>query len=111
MATEHEIDTAAKRKPFRSCIVPMCTNTSIKTPEKLFVPVPKGENIRKQWVKMIRRDGEFSPQSGLYCCEDHFDVSILETIYLIHIKNLYKHIELKNNKSWRGFVLGWIAAV
>lgn len=61
---------------YQWCIVPRCTNTSIKTPEKVFLHVPKQPKERKLWFKAVRRDPkEVSATTSLYCCEDHFDVS------------------------------------
>ncbi|XP_023951319.2 uncharacterized protein LOC112055435 [Bicyclus anynana] len=60
---------------YRWCAVPQCTNTSIKTPKKLFIQVPRKENIRNTWLKLARRDSaNIAPSSVLYFCEDHFDL-------------------------------------
>lgn len=64
-------------KTYRWCGVPECTNTSIKTPNKLFVFVPYKETTRNVWLKLARRDTkEMLPTTQLYFCEDHFDVGI-----------------------------------
>lgn len=64
------------KRPYFWCIVPMCTNTSIKTPQKVFISVPKQPKERKLWLRAVRRDPKkVSATSSLYCCEDHFDVS------------------------------------
>lgn len=61
---------------YRWCIVPLCRNTSIATPSKTFINVPTYENMRKLWVKAVRRDPkELSKTSSLLVCEDHFNVS------------------------------------
>ncbi|XP_057658791.1 uncharacterized protein LOC130895485 isoform X3 [Diorhabda carinulata] len=72
------------RKPTKSreykmtyhwCIVPECTNTSIKTPNKVFVQVPREEKRRKQWFQAIRRDyASIKPGSPVFVCEDHFNL-------------------------------------
>ncbi|XP_071650661.1 uncharacterized protein [Temnothorax longispinosus] len=63
-----------KKRRYKSCFFRKCGNTTITTPTKSFLPVPKGK-ARKQWIKIIRGDGrEFSQQSALYCCEDHFNL-------------------------------------
>ena len=67
-----------EKKPFyRYCMVPMCPNTIKSTPDKVFFAVPRDPNIRKQWCKVMRRDN-VSPISRQHCCEDHFNVSILD---------------------------------
>lgn len=66
------------KKNYKWCIVPLCKNTSITTPEKCFIQVPKNdEKLRKLWIRQVRREPkEFSKVSTIYVCEDHFDVSI-----------------------------------
>ncbi|XP_031335325.1 uncharacterized protein LOC116165155 [Photinus pyralis] len=55
------------------CIVPMCTNTSVKTPQKTFINVPKSGKMRRLWINAVRRDPkEFAVSTVLFVCEDHF---------------------------------------
>ena len=62
--------------PYRWCVVSECENTSVKTPDKLWIQVPVDINMRNTWLKVARRDpGLLSDKSRLYFCEDHFDVS------------------------------------
>ncbi|KAF2895661.1 hypothetical protein ILUMI_10520 [Ignelater luminosus] len=57
------------------CIVPQCTNTSIKTPSKVFIHVPKDTKTRKIWLQSARRDPKsISEKTPVFCCEDHFDM-------------------------------------
>lgn len=66
---------------YKWCVVPKCTNTSIKTPEKLFVPVPMDPKKRKKWLSLARRDpNSISANSNVYMCEDHFNVSIIHKL-------------------------------
>ncbi|KAK5648217.1 hypothetical protein RI129_003109 [Pyrocoelia pectoralis] len=58
---------------YRWCAVPQCNNTSIKTPNKLFIHVPKDKKVRNTWLNLSRRDRQ-SSNSVIYFCEDHFDV-------------------------------------
>ena len=37
-------------KFYKFCAVPMCTSTIIRTPDELFIQVPKDKNIRKEVV-------------------------------------------------------------
>lgn len=63
---------------YRWCAVPQCNNTSIKTPNKLFINVPMKKKVRNTWLSLARRDpAAISDNSVIYFCEDHFDVSIL----------------------------------
>ncbi|XP_050559526.1 uncharacterized protein LOC118278943 isoform X2 [Spodoptera frugiperda] len=61
---------------YKSCIVPQCTSTSIKTPEKLFIYVPHNQQLRKKWLTLARRKDAhcLSSKSRMYFCEDHFDL-------------------------------------
>ena len=62
---------------YKWCIVPNCTNNSLKTPNKIFVHVPSNTKKRKAWIKAVRRSySDFSASTkSLYVCEDHFNVS------------------------------------
>lgn len=72
----------AKKPSYKYCIVPKCKNTTRTTPDLdyeealLLFRIPSDAKIRKLWCKMMRRDN-LSPISCLYCCEDHFNVSML----------------------------------
>ncbi|KAG6460089.1 hypothetical protein O3G_MSEX011777 [Manduca sexta] len=62
-------------KTYRWCAVPQCTNTSIKTPNKLFIFVPYNKTTRYKWLKLAKRDLKgILPRTQLYFCEDHFDL-------------------------------------
>ncbi|KAG6440553.1 hypothetical protein O3G_MSEX001304 [Manduca sexta] len=62
-------------KSYRICAVPLCHNTCIKTPSKLFIHVPQSQNLRVKWLQLARRDPtSVSPKSSIYFCEDHFDL-------------------------------------
>ncbi|KAK9871716.1 hypothetical protein WA026_014167 [Henosepilachna vigintioctopunctata] len=62
-------------KVYKWCGVPQCANTSIKTPNKLFVFVPKNKTTRNKWLQLARRDSNAILSSTvLYSCEDHFDL-------------------------------------
>lgn len=61
---------------YRCCFVPQCPNTSKNQPEKVFVCVPKTMDVRKKWFTVANRLDKPN-NSNYFCCEDHFDVSIL----------------------------------
>jgi len=42
--------------PYRWCFVPGCKNTTIKTPEKSYLSVPKDEKKRQLWCRVPHRD-------------------------------------------------------
>lgn len=58
------------------CFVPLCENNNKKCPDKLFVFVPRTENIRKKWFSVARRADTPNLSTNYYCCQDHFNVSI-----------------------------------
>lgn len=59
------------------CLVPECNNTSVKTPQKLWIQVPSDIKMRNTWLKLARRDPKsLSTKARLYFCEDQFDVSM-----------------------------------
>jgi hypothetical protein len=61
---------------YKCCAVPMCKNTTIRTPQKLFISVPKTAKIRRMWLRLSGRlPASLSSTSSSYFCEDHFDVS------------------------------------
>lgn len=67
---------------YKWCLVPGCTNTTIKTPEKLFVCVPKKPKVRKMWLKLAGRNPDsVVDDSTVFFCEDHFNVSKYITYY------------------------------
>lgn len=65
---------------YKTCFVPLCGNTSIKTPNKKFFQMSANDKIRKKWFESARRS---TPGKWKYfCCEDHFNVSILLILYM-----------------------------
>lgn len=62
-------------KSYRACFVPLCTNTTKKTPKKVFLNVPQDVKRRNLWFQAVRR---INPQpqttTKFFCCEDHFEV-------------------------------------
>lgn len=64
---------------YKYCIVPMCSNTTFKTPNKIFIRVPENRNRRAKWLKACRRDVKdiSDKNTALHVCEDHFNVSII----------------------------------
>ena len=58
------------------CFVPQCTNSTVLTPNKHFFRVPMNECIRNAWWAAAKRLDKVSVKSvGIYCCQDHFEVS------------------------------------
>ncbi len=53
-----------------------CAVPGKKTPEKLFITVPKSSEVRNTWLLLARRDPkEIKESSVIFFCQDHFDVS------------------------------------
>ncbi|XP_013201047.2 uncharacterized protein LOC106143482 isoform X4 [Amyelois transitella] len=85
------------RKTYRWCVVPRCVNTSITTPNKIFIDVPRKPDIRKKWLYLARRkcDG-MSVTSSIYFCEDHFDLpNDMENYMRYHIMGFVGKVMMK----------------
>lgn len=79
----HFISDLCNKMTYKWCAVPKCTNTSLKTPEKLFVSVPKNVEVRQKWLQLSRRDhNDIANSTNIFFCEDHFDVS-KHNIYIL----------------------------
>lgn len=61
---------------FKQCFVPSCNASEEKTPQKLFLGVPRDINRRKQWFAHVSYDSGGFLGKKMYICEDHFDVSL-----------------------------------
>ncbi|KAK9880722.1 hypothetical protein WA026_021849 [Henosepilachna vigintioctopunctata] len=60
---------------YKWCLVPQCTNTSIKTPEKMFVNLPLNTKLLKKWLILSRRNPkDIAAKSHAFMCEDHFNM-------------------------------------
>lgn len=77
--------------PYHWCIVNKCRNTTVKTPGKLWIKLPKEIKMRNTWLKLAQRDpSSLSVKSELYLCEEHFDVSnSLSSKYDFKIKKIF----------------------
>ena len=76
-------------KFYKCCAVPQCKSTTIKTPEKLFIHVPRTKTMRKMWLQLARRDPALvSTLSKMYYCEDHFDVSCIKRAFRLKFSNI-----------------------
>ncbi|RVE44587.1 hypothetical protein evm_010767 [Chilo suppressalis] len=64
-----------KYSNYHYCIVREYKNTSLKTPGKLWIKVPKEINLRNNWLELAKRDpANLSTLRKNYFCEDHFDL-------------------------------------
>lgn len=78
------------KKNYKYCIVPNCKNTTVTSPAKIFITLPKNIKTRKLWQKAMRRIDFVSDNSTKYCCEDHFNVSVFcNYINYIIINDVY----------------------
>ncbi|KAH9635196.1 hypothetical protein HF086_009536 [Spodoptera exigua] len=84
---------------YKYCSVPLCDNTTLKNPEKLFVHVPKLKLLRKKWLNLARRDPKMtSDKSTLYFCEDHFNLpEDMENYTEYRVMGSVKRVRLKPN--------------
>ncbi|KAL3282239.1 hypothetical protein HHI36_005433 [Cryptolaemus montrouzieri] len=85
-------------KFYKYCAVPFCHNTTIKTPQKLFVYVPRQKEIRKEWFRLAgREDYKILISKNIYFCEDHFDMpNDMENFMEYHIMGAVSQIRMKS---------------
>uniref|UniRef100_A0A6P7GJI8 Uncharacterized protein LOC114338948 n=1 Tax=Diabrotica virgifera virgifera TaxID=50390 RepID=A0A6P7GJI8_DIAVI len=56
-------------------MVHLCSNTTYKTPGKLFIRVPKDKKRRLKWLKACRKsEKDISQKTTAHVCEDHFNL-------------------------------------
>ncbi|MPC82881.1 hypothetical protein E2C01_077567 [Portunus trituberculatus] len=60
----------------RHCFIPQCKASSITSPHKRFLTVPRNIELRKLWFRAAQRQGEEVCRSSFWCCPDHFNVSV-----------------------------------
>lgn len=68
----------------KKCIVPMCLNSNLSTPKKLFLTVPSNLTRRSDWVTAIKNgckenyplNWTLTATNFYVVCEDHFNVCI-----------------------------------
>ncbi|XP_046976564.1 uncharacterized protein LOC124542681 isoform X2 [Vanessa cardui] len=83
-------------KFYKYCIVPQCESSTIKTPDKLFIHVPRKEQMRKKWLQLARRDVNVASDSRMYFCEDHFDLpNDMENYMQYHVMGFVTQIQMK----------------
>lgn len=56
--------------------MPTCSNNTNNNPNKMFVRIR--EDLREKWCRDV--GVEYCKVYTMYCCKDHFDVSISETL-------------------------------
>lgn len=85
-------------KFYKCCAVPQCASTTIKTPEKIFIHVPRSGDGRKKWLQLARRDTALvAPKSKMYFCEDHFDVSSDNYLFIFLLKVIIYQVFKEKN--------------
>ncbi|KAK5642388.1 hypothetical protein RI129_008555 [Pyrocoelia pectoralis] len=65
---------AGKGKSYKYCIVPKCRSTSVKTPNKIFITLPRDPKVRMRWQKAMKRVNMISNHATCFVCEDHFNL-------------------------------------
>ncbi|XP_012279849.1 uncharacterized protein LOC105699442 [Orussus abietinus] len=57
----------------KQCFVPNCNNSTTKTPNKIFINVPRNQDVRKLWCNAAGCPIE-SLSYMAFCCQDHFNL-------------------------------------
>ncbi|XP_019772940.2 uncharacterized protein LOC109546422 isoform X1 [Dendroctonus ponderosae] len=66
---------AIQKQYYKCCMVPLCPSTTFKTPDKLFIRVPRDKSRRLTWLKACRRaQTDISEKTTAHVCEDHFNL-------------------------------------
>lgn len=61
---------------YKKCFIPKCKSTKCNNPQKIFYTVPiQDKERRKSWFLAADRQ-DYSSNTDLFCCSDHFDVSL-----------------------------------
>ncbi|XP_030758054.1 uncharacterized protein LOC115883783 [Sitophilus oryzae] len=62
---------------YKYCVVPLCTSSTVKNPDKIFIRVPEDKKRRIKWLKACRRYvGDYSTKTThIRVCEDHFNIA------------------------------------
>ncbi|XP_046959359.1 uncharacterized protein LOC124536708 [Vanessa cardui] len=97
MCCKENLTEKMNSKVYKSCAVPLCKNTSLVNPNKLFVYVPHKKIIRDKWLKLARRNpNSVATNTPLYFCEDHFDLpNDMENYMEYHIMGSVSQVRMK----------------
>lgn len=83
----------SNQKKYKSCTLPSCKNTTVKTPHKVFIQAPRNEKKRKAWSIALGFTDNKLITSSNFVCEDHFAVSTEKILklngYIHHSKKVY----------------------
>ncbi|KAI4460443.1 thap domain [Holotrichia oblita] len=60
---------------YKYCAVPMCQSSTVNSPDKKFITIPRDVTRRKKWFTAMGRYKPLADKTTGYCCCDHFDVS------------------------------------
>ena len=63
----------SKKTAYKWCLVDGCSNSTRKTPDKIFSPVPVNPIVWNEWFESAQRRDK-PGTSNMFCCQDHFDV-------------------------------------
>ncbi|KAJ8975801.1 hypothetical protein NQ317_005183, partial [Molorchus minor] len=85
----------ARKGKYKYCLAPGCKSTSVSTPDKLFISLPRDTNSRKLWQKAMHRKA-FVSDKGTPISTLCFSLFQLET----DIEN-YMQIKLMHNVKIR----------
>ncbi|KAF5294209.1 hypothetical protein FQA39_LY13457 [Lamprigera yunnana] len=84
-------------KVYKWCAVPLYKNTSIETPNKVFVYVPNNKKLRNKSLILAPQDpAKVATSSSIYFCEDHFDLpNDMENYMKYHLMESVSQVRMK----------------
>ena len=68
----------SKKTAYKWCFVDECHNSTTKIPDKIFFPGSVNTIVRNKWFESAQRR-DMPGNSNMFCCQDHFDVSIVSS--------------------------------
>ena len=76
-STSHEVNNsetpmANTRIWKRYCCIPQCDNNNRKNPKMSFHKIPRNPELKKKWVRLLKRKGVREPGSSHRVCSVHF---------------------------------------
>ncbi|KAI4460424.1 thap-type zinc finger superfamily [Holotrichia oblita] len=80
---------------YKYCAVPMCQSSTVNSPDKKFITIPRDVTRRKKWFTAMGRYKPLADKTTGYCCCDHFDVFCLYNYNKDYLMGDIKDVEVK----------------
>lgn len=74
---------------YKYCFVPMCSNTTVSTPDEIFLHVFQNMVVRMAWFQAAKREDTISVTTTAFACEDYFVVSLTKSLIISCLIDFY----------------------